>query len=191
MKRVKRIFSLLVVAFALSTTPTVLADDWVLVPSESSIHFTGTQTGEPFSGVFTRFGANISYDAAKPESAQVRAEIELASVSTGDAQRDTALPTKDWFFVSSFPQATFEAVGFQSFGENRFSTAGDLSLRGHRKPIALPFELKIEGNRATMNATVTLNRADFGVGAGPWADGKWVGLDVTVFINIVAERKMP
>ncbi len=191
MKRVKCIFSMPVIFLLLAATPAVAADGWALVPRESSISFTGTQTGEPFSGVFNRFDADISYDPANPADAHVRAEIDLASVSTGDAQRDTALPTEDWFFVSSFPQAAFEAVGFQAFGENRFTTAGELSLRGLKKPIALPFELKIEGNRATMIATVTLNRADFGVGSGPWADGKWVGLDVAVILNIVAERKMP
>ncbi len=189
MKRLKHIFSVSVIFLVLATSPAVTAGDWVLVSNESSIRFTGTQVGEPFFGVFNRFAADISYDPDDPAGAHVKAEIDLASVSTGDAQRDTALPTEDWFFISSFPKATFEAVGFQVIGKNRFNTAGELSLRGFKKPIVLPFELKIDGNRAEMNATITLNRADFGVGAGPWAEGKWVGLGVTVILNIVAKRR--
>ncbi len=188
MKKGKHIFSVPIIFLLFAATPAVMADDWLLVPGESTISFTGTQTGEPFSGVFNRFGTDISYDPANPASARVRAEIDLASVSTGDAQRDTALPTKDWFFVAAFSHATFEAVGFQPTGENSFNVAGELSLRGLKKPVTLPFELKIEDDRAAMNATFILNRADFGVGSGPWADGKWVGLDVTVTLNIVAER---
>jgi len=191
MKKLKRLFTVSAVFLLLGATQAVMADDWTLVPGESSINFTGKQTGEAFSGVFNHFKTDISYDPDDPSSARVKAVVNLTSVSTGDAQRDTALPTKDWFFVSSFPQATFDATGFQPIGDNRFTVEGELSLRGLIKNIVLPFDLKVKDNRAEMNATFTVNRADFGVGSGPWAEGKWVGLDVTITLNIVAERRTP
>jgi len=191
MKKLKHLFAIPVVFLLLLVTPAVAADDWVVVSDESSIRFTGTQTGEAFSGVFKRFETDISYDPDNPADARVRAVVDLASVSTGDTQRDTALPTKDWFFVSSFPQATFEAVGFQLIGGNLFNVTGKLSLRGLEQNITLPIDLKVEGSRAAMQTTFTLKRADFGVGTGPWAEGKWVGLDVIITLNIIAERRMP
>jgi polyisoprenoid-binding protein YceI len=171
--------------------PSAIATDWRIITEESSVEFSGTQTGVAFSGKFTRFGADISFVPADPASAHVKAEIDLASATTGDTQRDTALPQEDWFFVSAFPKATFEATGFQPQGDNRYSTVGTLTLKGITKTVPLSFTLTFNGGRALMQASLTLNRADFSVGAGPWAEGKWVGLNVDVSLNIVAERKEP
>ena len=190
MKIAKHIFYLNFAFWLGVAAPGVWAGNWTVMKSESSIAFTGMQTGVSFSGTFDRFAADISYDPAAPTGAYVRARIDLASASTGDLQRDTALPEQDWFFVTSFPRAIFEAKGFKLLGENRYSTTGTLTLRGVKKSFALPFDLEIDGNRATMDSTFTLNRADHGVGSGPWAEGKWVGLDVVVTLHIVAERNV-
>jgi len=171
--------------------PSAIAADWRIITEESTIEFSGTQTGVPFSGKFARFGADISFDPADPASAYVKAEIDLASATTGDTQRDTALPQEDWFFVSTFPKATFEATGFQPLEDNRYSTMGALTLKGITKIVPLSFTLTFDGERALMQSSLALNRADFGVGAGPWAEGKWVGLNVDVSLNIVAEQKEP
>lgn len=172
-------------------SPAAIASDWRIVTEESTIEFSGTQTGLPFSGKFTRFGADISFDPADPASANVKAEIDLASTFTGDTQRDTALPQEDWFFVSAFPKATFEATRFQQLGDNRYSTVGTLTLKGITKTVPLSFTLTFDDGRALMQSSLVLNRADFGVGTGPWAKGKWVGLNVDVSLNIVAEQKEP
>ncbi len=172
-------------------TPSASASDWTLVATESAIEFSGTQTGVAFSGKFNRFNADIAFDPADPASAFVKAEIDLASAFTGDTQRDIAIPQEDWFFVSSFPSATFEAKGFQPIGDNRYIVTGALTLRGVKKTITLPVHLKIDGNRAEMRSEITLNRTDFGVGSGPWSEGKWVGLDVAVSLHVVAERSVP
>lgn len=190
MKNLNQIAGFLVL-FWIFLTPTAIAADWRLVATESSIEFGGTQTDVAFSGKFNRFSANISFDPANPDNAFVKAEIDLASAFTNDTQRDSALPQEDWFFVSSFPRAIFEAKGFQPIGDNRYNVAGVLTLRGVEKNITLPIHLKIDDSRAEMKSIITLNRADFGIGSGPWSEGKWVGLDVAVSLHIVAERSAP
>ncbi len=177
--------------FWIFLTPTAIATDWQLVAAESSIEFSGTQTDIAFSGKFNRFSADISFDPADPSNAFVKAEVDLASAFTDDTQRDTALPQEDWFFISSFPRAIFEAKEFQHNGDNRYNVTGALTLRGVEKTVTLPIHLKIDGDRAEMRSKINLNRADFGIGSGPWSEGKWVGLNVAVSLHIVAERSAP
>ncbi len=164
------------------------ADTWTVVPDESEIRFVGTQTGSMFEGTFKDFSVQVTYDAANPQNARVHASIDTGSAKTGDTQRDEALPGKDWFFASMFPTAIFETEGFKKTGPDNFTTNGSLEIKGVKQELALPFTLTIEGDRATMTSELSLNRQDYNVGAGPWAEGKWVGLDVKVMITIVAER---
>lgn len=176
-------------AMTLLWSGTVLADSWTLVPEESEIRFRGNQTGNPFEGIFETFTVQIQYDPDQPAAAYVHAAIDTGSAKTGDTQRDEALPGKDWFFSSMFPSATFEANGFTPTGSGQFSTSGTLNIKGIEKDFTLPFTLSIDGSRAVMNADVPLNRQDFDIGAGPWTEGKWVGLDVIVSIKITAIRE--
>ncbi|HAI28113.1 MAG TPA: YceI family protein, partial [Thalassospira sp.] len=56
------------------------------------------------------------------------------------------------------------------------------------REVILPFDLEIEGNEAKATGTVTINRTDFGVGQGQWADTSQVGDPVTIEIDIEAKR---
>lgn len=171
------------------TSIPVLANSWVITPEDSRISFTGTQTGNLFEGHFKTFDADIRFNPGAPDQAYVRAVIDMASAITGDTQRDEALPGKDWFFVSMFPQAVFEARGFIPLGGERFQASGMLSLKGVERPVTLPFTLHIKGDTAKMTSELSLLRSDFGVGGGPWAEGKWVGLEVSVSISLMATRE--
>lgn len=181
---VKAFWIITVVAFSTQ----VNADEWRMDPQKSSIRFHGTQTGNSFSGVFETFSAKIYYNPNQPQDATISANIDIASARTGDSQRDEAMPQKDWFFIKAFPVAIFEAIGFMKVSPNNFETEGKLTLKGVEKQVLLPFTLEINEDMAIAKGSITLNRADFGIGSGPWAAGKWVGLDVQVDIIIKAEK---
>ncbi len=172
----------------LAASGNALADSWIVDMGKSRLSFSGTQTGEPFEGQFERFETNIRFDPATPAQASVRAVIDMTSASTGDNQRDQALPQKDWFFVSMFPSTVFEANGFTPVAGEQYKTNGTLTLRGIEKPLTLYFDLKIDGDEARMTASHTLVRSDYSVGTGPWAEGKWVGLEVSLSIQLIARR---
>ena len=77
--------------------------------------------------------------------------IDLASVDSGDAQRDQSLPASDWFDVAEHPKATFTATRFEKTGADRFVAHGTLDLRGVKKPVDLPFTLHITGDKAQVS----------------------------------------
>jgi len=164
------------------------ATEWVIDPDASSITFTGTQTGSQFTGYFTDFDANISFDPEKPANATIAATIYLTSVNTSDQQRNTALPKAEWFHLDQFPTATFTSEHVYQTGPGAYEAKGFLKLRDITKEISLPFMFHEKDNAATVTGSTILNRRDYNVGTGPWATGKWVGLDIEVTISIKATR---
>lgn len=165
------------------------AANWAVDPAHSTLGFAGTQTGEPFSGTFKSWTARIDYDPAHPEAAHIAVTIDMTSATTGDPQRDEALPGADWFDIATHPQATFEATGFTPHGGDTFETAGTLSIRGISKAVTLPFTLAVQGDTAHVTGKADLVRTSFGVGQGSWASGDYVGLAVGVTIDLSAHRQ--
>lgn len=165
------------------------AASWVVETGQSRLGFAGNQSGTVFEGRFTNWQADIDFDPARPAAGHAVVTIDMASAVTGDATRDQSLPQADWFAVKAFPQARFEAREFRARGGNAFETSGDLTIRGVKKPVVLPFTLDIDGDVAHAKGRLSLLRTDFGVGQGAWSTAEMVGLEVSVTIDLTARRR--
>ena len=60
----------------------------------------------------------------------------------------------------------------------------DVTIKGRTKRIAFPFTWSGRAGGATLDARVTLDRLDFGLGAGEWADESMVGRKVDVIVHL-------
>jgi polyisoprenoid-binding protein YceI len=178
---------LIFVLSILAATPS-LAADWTVQTDKSRLGFSGMQTGMEFKGSFGKWAAEIAFDPAHPESGHARVTIDLASATTGDKQRDTALPQSDWFDVKKTPQAVFECAGFTAKGGDAYEAKGKLTIRGVSQDVTLPFTLTIAGNTATAKGHLTLTRTAFGIGQGQWSSAEWVALEVGVDVDLVATK---
>ena len=161
---------------------------WILDKSASSLRFTSSMAGESFGGVFRRWDATIRFDPANLAASSVTADIDVASATTANADRDQALPTATFFDAPAHPHATFVARGFTVVGPGRYAAAGILTLRGVAKPVTLPFTLAIAGAQAKMVGAVAINRLAFGVGQGEWQATDAIPAAVTVSVAITARR---
>lgn len=180
-------FALLSAVLLLGAAPAV-ASTWTIDPAASKVGFTGTQTDQPFSGTFKTWTGTIEFDPAKPEAAHVSISIDTGSATTGDTQRDEALPGEDWFDASKFPKAMFEATGFVPKGGDAFETTGKLTIRTFSKDVTLPFTLTVSGDTAHAVGKTKLVRTAFGVGQGAWATAEYVAFDVDVAVDLTAKR---
>ncbi len=174
-----------------ASDPEAAADPtlWRPIAEESAIAFSGENSGAAFEGAFKAWSAEIRFDPDALDQASARVTVDVASARTGDAQIDATLPEKDWFDAGAHPQAVFEADRFtRAEGENAYRAEGRLTLRGETKPVALPFTVRIDGDRAEMSGATTLNRLDWGVGAAADASGSWVSLEIPLSITVVAVR---
>ena len=161
---------------------------WVVDPGASKLGFTGKFSGAAFNGQFRRWSAQIAFDPKALAASKVVVSVDAGSATTGDPDRDQALPTDDWFAAGKFPKAVFTTQAFKDLGGGHYQALGDLTLRGVTKPVVLPFTLAITGDTARMNGSVALNRTTFGVGQGQWKTGETVDTQVTVNVSLTAHR---
>jgi polyisoprenoid-binding protein YceI len=120
-------------------------------------------------GRFALSGGTILFDTNDPSKSSVTAIIDVASVDTGVAQRDTHLKSPDFFDTSKFATATFKSTSVKRSGEG-YDVVGDLTLHGVTKPVTLHMEEPSKEQTGMDNklhrgfsATATLHRQDFGL----------------------------
>lgn len=161
---------------------------WTVDKAASRITFKSAFSGETFDGLFKRWDAQIAFDPKQLAASKAVVVIETGSASTGNVERDEALPSADWFSSAKFPRATFTTRSFKDLGGGRYQAIGDLNIRGISKPLTLPFTLAISGDTAKMTSAVVVNRSLFGVGQGQFASAETVPFNVTLNISLTARK---
>lgn len=179
----------LALGFAASTA---LADApvYTLIPAESSLTFAGTQQGEKFTGAFRDYDATIAYAANQLPSSRLDVTVRLKSLDSRNQERDESLAGADWFDFARYPSATFKSASFRAAATGGVADA-ELTIKGRVKKLAFPFTWQVGAGRATLDARVSIDRLDFGVGAGEWADESIVGRKVEVIVHAVFALSRP
>jgi cytochrome b561/polyisoprenoid-binding protein YceI len=160
-----------------------------LVSKNAQLGFATEWTGEPVVGSFKQWTADIVFSPDDLKNSSLTVKVDLASVATGDEQRDSALPSADWFDVANHPTAVFTASRFKKVAEGSYKADGTLSLRDKTAPLVLSFKLKIVGDKATAKGSTTLDRTVFGVGQGEFLATDQIPAAVKVSFNLTAMRK--
>ena len=137
-------------------------------------------------GTFGGWTADIDYDPATG-SGHVEVLIDMASLSLGAVSDSAKGP--DFLNAPAHPQARFDAriLPPQTQGGPHVAQ-GTLTIAGKPVETTLPFELTLDGDRATARGTLTVDRRDFGVGAG-YADESTVGFGVAIRFDLTASRQ--
>lgn len=159
------------------------------VQKGAGLTFSATWSGTPIEGRFNRWTADILFSPEALDRSKLTVSVDMASAVTGDDQRDQSLPSGDFFDTAAHPKATFTANKFRKTGEGQYVADGTLDLRGVKKPLSLPFSLKIDGDTATARGVTTLDRTTFGVGQGEWASTDQIAAKVKVSFSLTAKRK--
>ena len=155
----------------------------------SELSFGTSWGGAAIEGRFAKWDADIVFSPGALDRSRVRITIDMNSAQTGDAQRDAALSTADFFDAAAHPTAVFTAERFEQVGRERFVARGRLSLRGRTQPLDLPFRLQIDGDKARVRGVTSLDRTVFGVGQGEWASTDQIPARVTVRVDLRASSR--
>jgi polyisoprenoid-binding protein YceI len=180
-------YRLLCAALALLTLPLAAhaaATTWAVDPGRSTLTFETTQQGEKFTGSFGKFQALVQFDEKDIADSKLEVTIDVRSADTHSRDRDQALASGDWFDVAHQPTATFRTVAMRMTGQGPTADA-DLTIKGKTQRVAFPFRFAVNGSDATLDGHVTLNRLDYGLGGGEWADDSVVGRKVEVTTHLV------
>lgn len=141
---------------------------WNIDPAHSAIEFTARHlVVTKVRGSFSSFSASIEIAEDLTQS-KISAEIDVASVSTGEAERDNHLRSADFFDVEKFPKITFKSTSI-SQSADAYKLTGDLTIRDVTRSVTLDLEFNGMskdpwGNtRSGYTATAELSRKDFGM----------------------------
>ena len=173
-----------------TTIPSLAAGTWAIDAAHSTIGFSVRHLMvSKVRGRFTDFSGSLV--VAEDGTASATAEIQVASLTTDNEQRDGHLKTADFFDAVQFPTASFKSTGFRVDGD-QFVVVGDFTIRGVTKSVELEVEYlgtnpgMGHGPVAGFEAKTVVNRRDFGITIDmPLADGgAVVGDKITLTLEI-------
>lgn len=165
---------------------------WTLDPAHSELSFSVKHLGvSKVRGKFESFEVTV-VTAPNPGESTITATIDVASVNTGQRDRDAHLRTSDFFLADQHPTMTFVSTGIHLPGGDEFTIEGELTLRGVTRAVVLTGELGgviIDGygqTKAGASASTKINRHDFGVSwnAVLEAGGFTLGDEVSIELDI-------
>ncbi|MFL4471525.1 YceI family protein [Tateyamaria armeniaca] len=168
----------LLIAAALSTSATaaLAADTFNLDPSHSQVVFSYNHLGfSTTTGMFSGFEGEITFDQANPANSSVSVSMPTKSMFTGWEQREAHFMSADFFDAMDEDVITFTSTAIEVTGDNTALITGDLTMNDTTKSVVLdatlnqvqpyPFGPNQGTPTAGFDATTTILRSDFGLGA--------------------------
>ncbi|MDN3294298.1 YceI family protein [Streptomyces ficellus] len=140
------LFSRTSTATAPAATPvdpglTALTGTYTIDPSHSSIGFTARHAMVTnVRGAFTEYEGTLHLDGANPAASSASIDVKIASIDTGNADRDGHLRSADFFDAEQFPLMTFRSTSVEALGGTDYRITGDLTIKGVTRPINIDLE---------------------------------------------------
>lgn len=165
---------------------------YVLDSSHSQILFSYDHIGFSTTwGMFSGFEGEIMFDDADPSASTVSVSMPVKSMFTGWEARTGHFMSPDFFDATDDEMVSFTSTSINVTGDNTAVITGDLSLNGVTKSVDLDAVLNKAdthpmANKAWLgfNATTTLMRSDYGLGA--FAPAVSDAVDVQISIEAAA-----
>ncbi len=176
----------------LGAPPAFAADTYELDPVHSTFQFRVKHLGVSYTyGRFNEQKGAFVIDAEDPSKNSIEVEIKTASIDTANKMRDEHLSGPDFFDVAKFPTMTFKSTSFKKKEGDTYAVEGDLTIHGVTKKVT--FDATFVGaapgmkgeHRAGWEATLVINRADYGMNYMPDA----IGTEVTLQIGVEGVKK--
>ncbi|MEG1679446.1 MAG: YceI family protein [Stenotrophomonas sp.] len=151
----------------------IAAGTYKLDPTHTDVLVQWSHMG--FSNPSAHFGnvdGTLVYDAADVGKSSVEVTLPLSGLNSFTAKFDEHLHSADFFDAAKFPTATFKSTKVEAAGTNKLTVTGDLTVKGITKPVVLDVTVNGAGEHPMakvpsvgFDATTTIKRSDFGVGA--------------------------
>ena len=180
-------------AVALAGTSAVAAPEkYMLDASHSQIVFSYSHIGFSTTyGMFSGFEGEIMFDADDAAASSVSVSMPVKSMITGWEERFGHFMSPDFLGSAENDMVSFTSTSIEVTGETTAKITGDLTLNDVTKSVVLDTVLNKKGQHpmagkewAGFDATTTLLRSDFGIGAFAPA----VSDEVEVIISIEAAK---
>jgi polyisoprenoid-binding protein YceI len=142
---------------------------WVADPAHSSVEFVVRHLGlSKVRGRFRNFTSSVDVHDSLAESSVI-ATIDLASIDTGDEDRDDHLRSIDFFDVANSPTMTFASTAI-TVDDGAYQLRGNLTLNRITREVEIDVEFwgtevsPVDSRvRAGFSGYTQLSRKEFGI----------------------------
>jgi polyisoprenoid-binding protein YceI len=131
--------------------------------------------------------------AENPLDSLATVSFDLASIDTGNEQRDNDLRSSAFLDIEHHPTMTYHSTGVRPGSGDHYLVDGELSLHGVTRPVTLTVEVNgfgpdaWGGTRVGFSATTEISRGDFGVDTNMPLDGGGVVVGDKINISVEVE----
>ncbi len=174
------------------------ATQWAIDPTHSEVQFKVKHLMvSTVTGLFTHYEGTLTMNGDDFEDATIAFSADVASITTGNEQRDGHLKSADFFDAENFPKLTFTSTSMKKTGDDSYELTGDLTIRGVTKPVTLKAEYGGQmqdfygQTKAGFEVNGTVKRKEFGLSwdAVTEAGGVVVSDDVRLVMNIQVTKQ--
>lgn len=169
-----------------------IATKWSIDPMHSEIEFKVKHLMiTTVTGRFTDFSATVESEEEGFNNASIAFSAQVASISTGNEQRDGHLKSGDFFSAEQYPTIDFASTDFQK-AEYGYTLTGNLTIKGITKKVS--FDVEFAGiqkdpygnTKAGFELNGKIKRKEFGLtwDAVTEAGGVVVSNDIKIICNI-------
>ncbi|MBD8872186.1 YceI family protein [Rhodanobacter sp. DHB23] len=170
-----RMFRHLLIVGLLGAAVTAQADpvSYKMDPGHTMVLFSWNHFGYSNPTANLGLGAGtLVFDQQDPAKSSVDVTLPLSDLDTHVPALDKHLKEADFFDAAKYPTVTFKSTSVVPVDGTHFKVTGDLTVHGVTKPVTLDATLNKVGPHPMMkvqaigfDATATLKRSDFGMGA--------------------------
>jgi polyisoprenoid-binding protein YceI len=172
---------------------------WQIDPMHTQVEFSAKHFGMmTVRGHFTNVTTSGHIDPANPAASSIEVTIDVASLTTNNAQRDNDLRSSYFLELDKYPTITFRSTRIEPAREDGYALTGDLTIKGITKPVTLNVQRYGEmnddmmGHRVAYSAEGQINRKDFGMEFDMLADNRLVvSHEIKIFVEaeLVEQRE--
>jgi polyisoprenoid-binding protein YceI len=144
---------------------------WSLDPAHSAVHFKVRHMAIAWvRGDFRISKGTLRWNRDKTTESSIEADIDSASVNSGEPTRDAHLRNAEFFDVERFPSIQFRSTKIARSSNDAAIVSGDLTMHGVTRPVELTvtdISPEIEESAGHMrfaaSANATISRKEFGL----------------------------
>lgn len=180
---------LIILGFFLLSWTFLLQEACATAPQSDpgTISFYGEQMGARVEGRFRKFSTDVHFNPADLAHSHAKIFVDLNSIDLSSDESEDEIKGKKWFNVSMFPNAVFQSAVIKGLGNDRYMVEGQLTIKGITRFLSVPMQVKTGSGLQVAEGDIDLNRLDFKVGEGDWADPDAVALTVHVHYKVNLE----
>lgn len=159
------------------------AEVWRSLPERSELRFVARFQGAEVPGVFRRFTVEAD-PVGDGNGAWLRVSIAIDSADMFSADLNAGIADPEWFDFGRAEPASFSSEQIEPLGDGEYRATGRLQFKCGNQTIQVPYAWRSTGRRAFLRGELTLQRSDYCIGSGEWANEEAIDQAVEVDFDV-------